>query len=215
MPQYYLSIPDANTDRTLIQNNPMVFLNSDLDIRAKIRVPNWSTSFVGFAAKAKVLDGGTFQNLFFSFLLVSGPFQFYFIPNSSQIISYDSTASTGFSANTTHWVRATVDLDNGSNSVAKFYTSEDYDQYTQEGTWTQLGASISAARITTVDVNQESFTIGTSIGGGVDVFYVEVRSGIDGNIAYSFDPNNVLPNGKVATDNGQFEMVGNAEVVEV
>jgi hypothetical protein len=188
MPQYYLRLLDCNVDRVFLNNDPTKFLLSDLDIRAKIKVTNWATSFVGVCIKGKVENGGS--DIFFYFGTVIGPLQFYFVPNGSQIFSINSSLPTGFANNSTNWIRLTVDIDNGVQSVFKFYTSNDYDQYEETGTWSQLGTEQTGARITSVVSNQAPFTIGSSLGDGADVFYAEVRSGIDGEIIYSCDPNN-------------------------
>src|SRR5258706_5203431 len=106
----------------------------------------------------------------------------------------NSTASTGFADSSAHWVRFAFDVNDGAgNRVRKFYTSEDYDPSTGLGTWTQLGTTVTAAGTTSMFDSTARVTIGAEDGGtpgalAGKVYYADVRNGIDGTVATSFNP---------------------------
>ncbi len=78
------------------------------------------------------------------------------------------------------WIRATLDVDNGaSGNDLKFYTSPD------GATWTQLGATVTTAGVTSVHQSTAPYQIGSldsSFGSTYvgDMYWVEVRDGIGG-----------------------------------
>lgn len=91
-----------------------------------------------------------------------------------------STAAVPFSAGSAGWVRAQLDIDNGSGQhTIKYFTSAN------GTTWTQLGSTITRSGTTSVFASTYRYEIG-SRGGAVEPangarFYeVYVRNGIDG-----------------------------------
>jgi hypothetical protein len=84
------------------------------------------------------------------------------------------------------WVRAALDLDNGSsNSACTFYTSTD------GVTWSQLGTVRTAAVLASIFDNTAALTLGDTGTGGQPmagrVIYAELRSGIGGSVVARFD----------------------------
>lgn len=89
-----------------------------------------------------------------------------------------STVVNGLSG--VQWIRATLDVDNGaSGNDLKFYTSPD------GVTWTQLGATVTTAGVTSVFASTAPYQIGSldsSFGSTFvgDMYWIEVRDGIGG-----------------------------------
>jgi hypothetical protein len=129
----YVSTPDSSANS----------ITGDIDIRVKVSMDDWTPFSDNHAYVSK------FQN--------SSGDSYVFMMNSSDRLTFSwrdssdvqftesATAATGFTDGTIHWIRATLDVNDGSsNHVLKFYTSND------AITWTQLGATVTTAGVTTI-----------------------------------------------------------------
>ena len=216
LPSYYINIPDPNVDWVTLQNDPTKFLRGDLDVRVRFSSSDQANLFCNLFGKAKLPTGGIIIDGFFLVGAVLGNIQFYYIPNGSQIISATTTVATGFSNNTAYWLKVTHQQNTGGVSLTKFYKSTDYDIDIEEGSWTQIGSTVTTAKVTDTLVNQAPMTIGGAcLSGTMRVYYAEVRNGVDGPIVYYCNPNDVTPSGTIATDNSQWQLAGAATVVEI
>lgn len=91
-----------------------------------------------------------------------------------------STVVNGLTNGSTTWIRATLDVDNGSSgNTLTFYTS------TNGTSWTQLGATVTTAGTTNIfsgtapyQLTSLDSTAGSTYAG--DTYWVEVRDGIGG-----------------------------------
>jgi hypothetical protein len=98
-----------------------------------------------------------------------------------------SGVATGFTDGTAHWVRVTIDVDNGAGDTdVTFYTSED------GATWSQLGAVQNAGFTTsifsaTAPVELGAIGAGTYGYGAVQVLAARVYDGIAGTLVADFD----------------------------
>lgn len=158
--------------------------SSDLDVRAYIAPDTWTgaagTSGSGLLAK---WTDSSFQ-FSFIFRLTSGAktLNLLWSSNASTTLfpNASSTTTVPFADGSGGWVRATLDVDNGSNQrVIIFYTSTDGQN------WTQLGTTVTQAGATTILDSTTPLTFGVGnlaqpgLWGG-NVYYAEMRNGIDG-----------------------------------
>jgi hypothetical protein len=147
---------------------------SDLDIRVKAALDNWTPS--GYALVAKWADGGGVRSYQFShnvgYLMLQTT-----ATGTSSYISSTATAATPFANSKIGWVRVTLDADNGSNQhVVTFYYSGNGDD------WIQIGAAITNSGLAMIFDGTGGLQIGAS---GVatnpvsgNVYYVELRNNI-------------------------------------
>lgn len=158
--------------------------NSDLDVRAYIAPDTW-TGTVGTSGSG-LFSKWTDTSLQFSFIfrLSSGAKTLSLLWSSNgSVVTFPSAVSTAnvpFADGSAGWVRATVDVDNGSNQrVIIFYTSTDGQN------WTQLGSTVTQTGTTMFLDSTTPLTFGIGnlaqpgLWGG-NVYYGEVRNGIDG-----------------------------------
>lgn len=132
----YASAPDSSELSVL----------GDIDIKVKLELPDWSPSSLVFVL-SKWLTTGDQRSFYFGVdttgalsLTVDGD------GTGTFAVSANSTAATGFADGVTKWIRATLDVDNGSSgAVFKFYTSDDGD------TWSQLGTNVTSGVISIYD----------------------------------------------------------------
>lgn len=177
----YASTPDSAANS----------VTSELDLRVKLALDDWTPS--SNQALLNKFDG-TPNNSWACWIRSTGLIDFtYSIDGNAQILSTASSAATGFSDGTAHWVRVTFENDNGSgNYEVKFYTSEDGEAWTQLGvtrTGASLGAIIDTASRLTLGAY---FSNGTGAPAKGKYYSAEVRNGIDGPIVASFNPNRAL-----------------------
>jgi hypothetical protein len=125
----------------------------DIDIKVKLSMVDWTP------AAAQIIVGKratATQKSYFFFVNVTGTLQFTTSVDGSAELATTSTAATGFANGATKWVRATLQVDNGSSQrVNKFYTSND------GVSWTQLGTTITAAGTTSIFDSTSVFEVGS------------------------------------------------------
>lgn len=118
-------------------------------------------------------------------LFQTGGFLVFAVVTNIGALGYIATALPVFG--NPIWVRVTLDITNGVNSVVTFYTGTD------GVNWTQLGATVSKAIIATVTDNALPLIVGKSNDGFVDRFFtgnvyrVQIYNGIAGTLAASFN----------------------------
>lgn len=168
----------------------------DLDLRAHVQLADWTpASDVMLISKAQA--SGTSRSYALS-VLTTGAIRVTWSTDGSTLTTKDSTVVTGFIDGTEHWVRATLDVNNGaSGNDVKFWTSDD------GVTWTQLGSTVTTAGITSIFAGDNALELGARSQGGSNqltgrIFSAEVRNGIDGTIVTQ----------PTATDGGLSDPVG-------
>ncbi|HVW33469.1 MAG TPA: LamG domain-containing protein [Acidimicrobiia bacterium] len=171
----YISTPDSAA----------VSVTADLDIVAQVAADDWTPSVAQDLA-AKWLSTGN-QRSYRLQINTSGGLSLSWTTDGSTIVTKNSTASVGFTDGTEHWVRATLDVNNGaSGNDVKFYTSTDGE------TWTQLGSTVTTAGTTSVFDSTAALQIGGQDNGVNNLFagtvrYLEIRSSIGGAAVATFD----------------------------
>lgn len=179
----YVSTPDAAS----------LDITGDIDIRARIAADDW-TPAAEDSIIAKYNATGN-QRSYALQIDTTGVLMLRWSNDGTAALSASSTVPTGFTDGTTHWIRATLDVDNGAaGKTATFYTSED------GVTWTQLGAAVTTGGTTSIFASTAVLEIGTNSSGTTaffsgKFFEGEVRSGIGGTIVAA--PNATASTGTV------------------
>ena len=171
----YLSVQDANA----------LDIVGDIDIRIQIAMDDWTPASAS-SLFAKWTASGN-QRSFRLDLTPAGGLQFVWSVDGITGTTANSTVNTSFADGATGWVRVTLDVDNGASGyTVTFYTSTD------GTTWTQLGATVTAAGVTsiyssTANVETGSLNAGTSQLSTMKVFKAQLLSGIGGTVVLNID----------------------------
>jgi predicted RecA/RadA family phage recombinase len=115
-------------------------ITGDIDIKAKVTMTDWTPAGTSAIVGKWTTTGD--QRSYSLRILTGGQIALNTSSTGAgaQDVAGTSTVATGFADGATKWVRATLDVDNGSSQrVYKFYTSDD------GTTWTQLGTTVTTA----------------------------------------------------------------------
>ena len=167
----YFSTPDS------VANS----ITGDIDIRVKVALADWTpaadSELVGKSSGAGQLS--------YDFLIdaTTGKLDL-FISTDGTAFSYNqSSAATGFTDGTTHWVRVTRVASSG---VITFYTSDD------GVAWTQLGTTVSGTTGAlfngSASVALGAVSAGSSRNINGKIYRAQIYNGIDGTLAVDFNP---------------------------
>jgi len=176
----YLSTPDSAA----------LDITGDLDIRVAIAAEDYTpASLDDLVAKWGVASNSSYRVA----LNTTGIPEFFISTDGSNQFSSASTAALPTLNTNTVVLRVTFDGNNGAaGNDTRFYTSPFYDPATGTPSWTQLGATVTKAGTPTIFSGSSPLNIGANIGGTANLFdgrvmWAEVRNGIDGTLAASFD----------------------------
>jgi hypothetical protein len=167
-------------------------VTGDIDIRVKVAMDDWTPAAVVDCLITKIASVTQISYLFR--VDSSGKLRLTWSSNGTSVTADRdllSTVATGFVDGSLHWVRTTLDVDNGAaGSSAKFYTSDD------GVAWVQLGATVNSI-VTSIFDSTSQVEIGTQQLGTTfpmhgKIFYAEIRDGIDGGVVLTFDPEDGL-----------------------
>lgn len=139
------------------------------------------------------------QNAWKLAVLPTGLLRFSYSTDGANAFHRDSTVATGFQDATAHWVKPTVDVDDGAgNHVVKFWQSDDYDPATGKGTWTQIGASVVTPGVIAIFNSNAALGCGADSAGASScvgkLFRARLHNGIDGVLAAEFAADDATPN---------------------
>lgn len=176
----------SGESRLTLSGSPMLryaaaAITGDIDVRGKIAPAQWAKGSIQTVASRYVSSGN--QKCFYFGLTSSGLIVLSWSTDGSTMITKVSTASTTtvFSDASPGWIRATLDVDNGSaQNVVTFYTSSD------GSTWNQLGNVVTTAGATSIfnsstapyQTGALDTTAGSTFTG--DLYWLEIRDGIGG-----------------------------------
>lgn len=169
------------------------YVGADLDVRVLVAYDDWTPAGESIAA-AHYVNTGNQRRWAFGIASTGRPTVFYSTDGSTNT-QVTCSAATGFTDGTAHWIRVTIDVDNGAaGRDIKFWTSAD------GVTWTQLGTTTTTAGTITLFDSTALFQLGcrsgtalTSSMAGV-VYGVQVSGTIrttvlsDGDSVVPFDP---------------------------
>lgn len=180
-----LSLPGSSGNNATTADSAALSVTGDIDVRIRAAAADWTPASQMYLAGryASMSDAG-----FSVRLETSGVLGVDWVDGSGSYHQAVSTAATGFTDGAVQYVRATLDVDNGaSGHDVTFYTSTDGQ------TWTQLGATVTTAGVTSIKDTALDYVIGNyTASGGLpfdgDIYLLEIRSGIDGTVVAQFDP---------------------------
>lgn len=180
-----LTLPGTSGNYGSTPDSAANSITSDIDIRVHLSMAAWiPAEFKGLISKW----GAAGSRAYRVFVDTSGFLGLSMSGDGSANASVVSSAATGFTNGTAHWVRVTW---RNSDNRVQFFTSED------GSSWTQLGTDQTLA-FTGIHDNASPLAIGafssvsttTNLVAGT-VYYADVRNGIDGAAAATFDPSAV------------------------
>lgn len=179
-------------------------ITSDIDIRCRVALDDWTPSATTTLISKWVTSGD--QRSYQLAVQSTGELILQWTADGINILGTASTVATGVTNGNEVWVRGTLDVNDGAgNRVQNYYTSTDYNPDTGEGTWTQLGTTITTAGTTsigsgTAPLQFPGVNSGTSGMLTGRFCRAEIRSGIDGTVVASPDAN--MARGTRFRDNG-------------
>lgn len=173
--------------RQLVKTNA-ASVPTDLDVAVKVALDDWTpASQWSFAAHS----GGAGDRGWWFQVETSGLLSLVFSNDGTALITKTSTVAPVVADGGTLWVRVVLDVDNGAGGYdVKFYTS------TNGATWTQLGATVTTAVVTTLFDAVTFYEIGgrgtnTTLSG--KLYEVRIRNGIAGPLILPAFPEQWMP----------------------
>lgn len=175
----YVQFPGTSGNRLVIADSAELDITGDICIVARVALDDWSPPSAAdtIVSKRNSSITGAYR---FDVVSPTGPLRFIWSPDGTDasLVAKNSSVPTGIPDGSFKWVAVTFDVDNGAggNSV-RFWLSDD------GVTWTQLGATITTAGVTSIAATTASLEIGTTTNGVNNflhgkVSYVSIRNGI-------------------------------------
>lgn len=184
-PGAYIALPGTSDNYAITPDSAANSITGDIDIRARIGPVDWTPAAVDSVVSKH--DSAT-ERSYRMMLNTTGLLQMRWSADGTTEITKSSTANlSALLSLEVKWVRATLDVDNGAaGNDVNFYTSDNGVD------WTQLGATVTTAGVTSIFNSTSSIEIGTTGVGGSpftgNIFYAEIRNGINGSVVVRFDP---------------------------
>jgi hypothetical protein len=181
----YVYLSGASGNYMSVADNPPLDIAGDLDIQVKVALDDW-TPGAGSCLLSKSNATGN-QRSYFLGITTGGILQLTTSPDGSTLLTRSCTVATSITDGTVKWVRATIDVDNGSGgNDVKFFLSDD------GSTWTQLGTTVTTAGVTSIFNSTTPVEVGSRTNGTIEVskgkfFRSIVKNGIDGTIVLDAD----------------------------
>jgi hypothetical protein len=174
----FVLLPGASGDYVSTPDAAALDIVGDIDIRARVALDDWTPAAESTLIAKYTATGN--QRSYALAVTATGALIFRWSEDGTVEKSETSSAVNTFTNGSTHWVRATLDVDNGAADAAvNFYTSED------GSTWTALGAEQLNGATTSIFASTAVLELGAQTGGTVNrmagkLFRGQVLSGIAG-----------------------------------
>lgn len=170
----YVNTPDA----------PALDFTGDIDLRVKVALDSWAPA----ATQTLVAKfGASGQRSWKMHVNVDGSLGFTFTTDGATGQNRSSVTPTGFVDGTAHWVRFTMDVDNGNGqNYYEFLTSEDGETWTVLGNGTSAGTVAMFASTVQLEIGSRGGTGTADLAAG-GFYRVIVKNGIDGVTAIDVD----------------------------
>jgi hypothetical protein len=171
----YASTPDAAA----------LDIVGDIEITARLQPTAWNTGIDQIMVGKRQVVGQHSYRLGINTLFL----KFFWSVDGTTILSATSTTTVPYTTEAA-WVRVTFDVDNGaSGSTATFYTAAD--SATEPTSWTQLGAPVVTAGVTSIFSSTSQVEFGSNLLGGAQVIgsfkRAIIRNGISGTVVCDAD----------------------------
>lgn len=174
----FVLLPGASGDYVSTPDAAALDITGDIDLRVRVAMDDW-TPAAEQTLIAKYTATGN-QRSYALAVTATGALIFRWSEDGTAEKTETSSAVNTFTNGSTHWVRATLDVDNGGGDAAvNFYTSED------GSTWTALGVQQLNGATTSIFASTAVLELGAQTGGTVNrlagkIFRAQVLSGIGG-----------------------------------
>lgn len=187
----YLNLPGASGDYSSTPDSTALDITGDIEIIAYIAPDDWTPAAQNEIV-AKFTSTGN-QRSYAFFLDSIGTLGAAWSVDGIATLQEVSTASVSAANGIGLWVRMTLDVNDGAgNRVTRFYTSTN-PVTTAVGSvaWTQLGATVTTAGVTSIFASTAILEIGSINAGNNLNFYGKINNayvynGIGGTLAASF-----------------------------
>lgn len=185
----HLSLPGIAGNYSSTPDTGVLDITGDIDIRIFMAPDDW-TPATSVAVLAKWRTTATDQRSYLIQLITDGTIKFFWSTTGANQLEASSTVATGFANGSAHWIRVTLDVNDGAspgpNNIVTFYTSD-----TGE-TWTQLGAVVTTVGVTSIFSSTAVLEIGTQNTGAFVPFVGNIHralvyDGINGTLVADFD----------------------------
>ena len=159
----FLFLPGTSGNTATTPDAASLDIVGDIDLRARIAADDWTPAAEDYVIAKYTTTGN--QRSYALTIDTTGVLVFRWSNDGTAALSASSTAATGFTDGTTHWIRATLDVDNGAaGKTVTFYTSED------GVTWTQLGTAVTTGGTTSIFAGTGVLEIGGRDAGTAELF---------------------------------------------
>lgn len=180
----YVYVPGSNADEITVPDEAALDITGDIDLRAYVALDDWTPAQQG----TLIGKWSTNQLSYIMTIQPGGTVRLQWTTDglSGTNQSRTSTVATGITDGTAKWIRATLDVDNGSSQHdVKFFTSDD------GSTWTQLGTTVTTAGTTSIHAGTSTLAFGGAGVGSVwlagKLYRAQVFNGIDGTKVLDID----------------------------
>lgn len=185
--EFYVDLPGTAGNYISTPDSPAISITGDIDIRVKVALDDWTPAAItDLVAKWNL----NVAQVSYRFMVGTGGLLRLGISSTGAgaTSEVDSTDATGFVDGSVHWVRATLDVDDGTgNKDFRFYTSSNGEIWNQLGSVVQIAGTTSIFDSTTVlEIGAQNLGTERLLAG--NVYYAEVRNGINGPVVARFDP---------------------------
>lgn len=202
----YLALRGVYTDYASTPDAAVLDVTGDLDLRIDVDPGSWRPAAQEAFARKYVTTGD--QRSWALYMEPSGTVHFRWSDDgtASGLVLTESTVAAP-EASERLALRVTLDVDNGAaGNDVKFWTSD-----TIDGTWTQLGATVTTAGTTAVFASTAAVEVGRTwddvVGAGIDIdpfsgkmYAFEIRDGIDGTVVGAARFDEQEPEARAFTD---------------
>jgi hypothetical protein len=175
----YVYLSGTSSNALIVPDSAALDITGDLDLRVQLAMDDWTPA--GTSILISKRNGASTEYSYTFYVTSSGTLGLsWSADGATEVRAAVSSVATGITDGTTKWVRATLDVDNGSSANdVNFYLSDD------GVTWTQLGTTRNAAGTTSIYSGTADVRIGVqynSIASGntAGKFYrAQICNGID------------------------------------
>ena len=212
----YLSTTGAANSYANTPDTAGISVTTDIEMVMRLGCTDWTPA----ANKALMSKLNTANQGGYEFGITTAGLLRIITDNGTAQTTTTASTATGFTDGTVHWIKVTLDLDDGAgNHVGTFYTAADSD--TEPVSWTQLGTTQTVAGVLTIADGTRLLYIaarsdGSSALSSQQCYQAIVRSGIGGTTVISLDPSNWTTGTTWVAATGQtWTMAASASIVTV